>query len=127
MKNLPTEHEICEAITQYLTLKTDLRDLFFHVPNGGRRRITEALRFKKIGVRAGVPDYVIPFKTCTCQCKCGGSAALFLEVKRGKQGKISEAQKDYMHKLQSQGYVTAVARSLEEAIAAIENYLKRHE
>jgi len=33
-----------------------LRGLLFHVPNGGSRNVIEAMKFKKIGVVAGVAD-----------------------------------------------------------------------
>jgi hypothetical protein len=124
MTKLPTEHEMCESIAQYLRLKSMLRDLFFHVPNGGRRRITEAVRFKKIGVRAGVPDYFIPLNTCKCKCSCGGNPGLFLEIKRGKRGVLSPEQLDYMERLTNQGYAAEVARSVEDAIEIVEKYIK---
>ena len=34
--------------------------LLFHVPNGGKRSIAEAARFRRMGVKAGVPDLVLP-------------------------------------------------------------------
>ncbi len=33
-----------------------LSDYLFHIPNGGSRNIIEAAKFKKLGVKAGVPD-----------------------------------------------------------------------
>jgi len=30
--------------------------LIFHIPNGGKRNAREAARFKRMGVKAGVPD-----------------------------------------------------------------------
>jgi hypothetical protein len=35
-----------------------LRGLLFHVPNGGRRNMQEAAKFKAMGVTAGIPDYI---------------------------------------------------------------------
>lgn len=31
-----------------------------HIPNGGKRNISEAAKFKKMGVKAGVADLLLP-------------------------------------------------------------------
>ena len=35
-------------------------ELLYHVPNGGSRNKAEASKLKRMGVRAGVPDLVLP-------------------------------------------------------------------
>ena len=48
--------------------------LLFHVPNGGARGKAEAARMKRQGVKAGVPDLMLPVAR-------GGYHGLFLEMK----------------------------------------------
>ena len=45
----------------------------FHVPNGGSRDKREAANLKRQGVRAGVPDLVVPVAR-------GGHHSLFLSL-----------------------------------------------
>ena len=35
-------------------------EMLFHIPNGGKRNKLEAIRLKREGVRAGVPDLFLP-------------------------------------------------------------------
>ncbi|OAV75921.1 VRR-NUC domain protein [Bacteroidales bacterium Barb7] len=37
----------------------NLNKLLHHSPNGGKRNATEAVRFKRMGVRAGFPDVIL--------------------------------------------------------------------
>lgn len=39
--------------------------LMMHIPNGGYRKPSEAARFRALGVRAGVPDILLPVTTAT--------------------------------------------------------------
>ena len=36
-------------------------DWIFHSPNGGKRSASEGGRFKAMGVKAGVPDFMLPY------------------------------------------------------------------
>lgn len=35
-------------------------ELLHHIPNGGKRNAREGARFKRMGVKAGVPDIAFP-------------------------------------------------------------------
>lgn len=102
------------------TKKIDQR-LLFAIPNGGARHIAVARKLKAEGVRAGIPDYflAVPQK---------GFSGLFLELKAGglgfKAGRLSEAQHDAMCVLLAAGYKTITAYGTDEAIRAVEGYLK---
>ena len=92
-------------------------ELLFAVPNGGVRNIATAVRLKREGVRAGVPDLFLaaPNKS---------SFGLFIELKAGNAGRVSEAQRRMLDLLESHGYACVVCRDLDHAIEAITNHLK---
>ena len=90
--------------------------LMFHIPNGGSRGKVEAARFKADGVKAGVPDIFLPVAR-------GKYHGIFIEMKRKKGGRISEAQKAWISALQKQGYLAAVCYGWEDAADAILGYL----
>jgi len=90
--------------------------LAFHVPNGGRRPRTsvrrkgqivsiplEASKFKKMGVLAGVPDFIIlePNETYS---------GLIIELKT-KGGTLQKTQKEFLIKCIDRGYKTIVCWS----------------
>jgi len=90
--------------------------LFFHVPNGGRRHKLEGIKFKRMGVKAGVPDIVIPIPTKSHH-------GLYIELKRSSGGVLSEAQRYWLAELKNRGYDTFVAKGADELIKYVKNYL----
>jgi hypothetical protein len=91
-------------------------DKIFHIPNGGRRTMTEAKRFKAEGVKAGVPDLFLPVAR-------GGYHGLFIEMKRpDHKNKPSKAQNEWQQFLTKQGYLSVVCYGYEEAIQTIQRY-----
>ena len=90
--------------------------LLFHIPNGGSRNKAEAGRFKAEGVKAGVPDLMLPVAR-------GGFHGLFIEMKRLDGGRVRPEQKAWMEKLQAQGYEAVVCRGWEGASEALLRYL----
>lgn len=89
--------------------------LLFHVPNGGARSKSEAGRMKRQGVKAGVPDLVLPVAR-------GGYHGLYLELKAAG-GRPTPEQKEWIRELQEQGYASTVAVGWEAAAKVIETYL----
>lgn len=94
----------------------------FAVPNGDKRHISVAKRLKAEGVRAGVPDIVLPvardfYMGIDCQFN-----SLFIEFKTPK-GRLSKAQKVLLPKLALQGNLVIVAYSCAAAIEVVEAYL----
>ena len=100
----------------YMSLKYPALRLMFHVPNGGSRDLIEARNLKRQGVKAGVPDIVLPVAR-------GGFHGLFIEMKRADGGRLSEAQADYLKKLRMQNYQAVVCNGFESAKSVIEAYL----
>lgn len=90
-------------------------ELLYHVPNGGSRNKAEASKLKRMGVRAGVPDLVLPVPRA-------GYAGLYIELKVG-ENRPSNNQKDWLEKLTIQGYQALVCYGGNEAIRALEQYV----
>lgn len=65
--------------------------LGFHPPNGGYRMLLEARRLHRLGVKAGVPDWMLPIAR-------HGYSGLAIEFK-SEAGKLSASQIAYHHRL----------------------------
>lgn len=115
---IPTEEEEQAALFSWAEVMEnrypELR-LMFHIPNGGLRSKTEAARFKRAGVKAGVPDICLPVAR-------GGFHGLWIELK-AMDGKLSENQLAWIGALIRQGYMAVKCRGFEEARETIEEYL----
>lgn len=92
--------------------------LLFAIPNGGKRAIKTARDMKAEGVRKGVPDLFLAYPH-------KGYAGLFIEMKRRKGGRVSDAQKAYIEALRGHGYAVVVCRGCDEAFDALTAYLGR--
>lgn len=91
-------------------------EILIHIPNGGYRTAIESLKFKQMGVLAGVPDLLLLKNS-------GKYGALFIEMKSGN-GKLSDSQKSMIGRMESKGYKCEVASSFEEFKRIIEDYFK---
>lgn len=87
----------------------------FAIPNGGRRDKREAAGLKRAGVRAGVPDLMIPVAR-------HGYHGMFIELKVGNN-KPTAKQTEWLCKLFQNGYYTRVCYGALEAVDAIKEYL----
>jgi hypothetical protein len=99
------EDNIQAQIIRYFRLYPD-RCLAFHVPNGGTRNLIEAVKFKRIGVVAGVADIIVLLR---------GGRCVFLEVKT-PHGRQSQRQKDFERRVNKLGFEYYVVRSVEEVM-----------
>ena len=88
----------------------------FHIPNGGYRNPREAARLKAQGVKAGVPDLMVPVPNGECH-------GLFIEMKAGNN-KPSDKQLRWLSILEENGYRATVCWGADEAIAEIRAYLR---
>lgn len=86
-----------------------------HSPNGGARSIVTAHNMKMLGTMAGFPDLFIiaPNKSFH---------GLFIEMKDGKKGRLSEKQVEFLTYLRSQGYAAEVVRDFEEFRTIVNDY-----
>lgn len=86
-----------------------------HVPMGGKRHATVAMKLKNEGVRRGYPDYLLDvprggFHGWRCELKAAG-------------GYADKDQKGWHERLRAQGYRVDVCRGWEEAWRALCDYL----
>ena len=89
--------------------------LLFHIPNGGKRGKLEAERFKAMGVKAGVPDLMLPVPR-------GKYKGIFIEMKYG-DNTVSVHQRVFMRAAQDNGYYCVVCYGAAAAKRAIQIYL----
>lgn len=90
-------------------------EYMYHVPNGGKRDAATAVALKRQGVKAGVPDVMLPAARA-------GFHGLYIELKAGKNT-TTKKQKEWLEYLRQQGYYTAVCYSWQLAAELIEKYL----
>jgi len=90
--------------------------LLFHIPNSGKKHINYAAKQKKLGLKSGVPDLMLPIAK-------KGYHGLFLEMKRRKGGVLSVKQKAWAKELERQGYGFKVCYGWEAAADLLVNYL----
>lgn len=114
-----SEHTIQCAFIEWVKWNTGRYpelELLYAVPNGGKRSIAVAGKLKAEGVRAGVPDIVLPVAR-------GGHHSLYMEFKNGNKGVVSPDQSAYISLLVEYGNAVMVVRSIDEAIDSILMYL----
>ena len=92
-------------------------ELIYHVPNGGHRHIKVAVKLKEQGVKAGVPDLVLPMAR-------GGYFGLYIEFKATiDPAPVSASQHAYISRLTQQGYLAIVCRGHFDAMEQLRAYL----
>ena len=115
----PTEHrEQTELIKWAKARAATLPELemLVAVPNGEKRNPITGAKLKAQGVKPGFPDLFLPVPR-------GIYCGLAIEMKRCTGGRLSPEQRDWLERLQAQGYAAVVCNGADEAIAVIENYL----
>ena len=88
---------------------------WFHCPNGGSRNAREGAKFKRMGVKSGVPDIVIINTTKE------GDVGMVIELKVGKNTR-SKPQTDWLLDFFTNGWVVATCYS----ITSVEKLLERY-
>lgn len=118
----PVDREGLEqaALIKELELRfPDVAALIYHVPNGGHRHKLVAIKLKGQGVKAGVPDLVLPMAR-------GGYFGLYLEFKATapNDAAVSATQHAWIRRLSDQGYLAIVCRGHSDAMEQIRAYLR---
>lgn len=109
------EHRIqCACIKLFRCLYPNL--LIYAIPNGGQRNAIVAAKLKAEGVVSGVPDLHIPIAR-------GEYHSLYVEMKNGKKGVLSDNQKRVIDFLRSQGNKVVVCRNIDEFEKEVNEYL----
>ena len=91
--------------------------LCFHIVNEGRRTYRMGHELRKQGMKSGVPDICLPVPR-------GGYGALYIEMKRPHGGRVSEAQKWWIEKLNANGNLAVVCNGFDEAKDTILRYIQ---
>jgi hypothetical protein len=117
----PVDREGMEQAALLRELKLRLpavEALIYHVPNGGQRHKLVAIKLKEQGVKAGVPDLVLPMAR-------GGYFGLYLEFKATvpNDAAVSASQHAWIRQLNEQGYLAIVCRGHFDAMEQIRAYL----
>lgn len=114
--NEAQEQEALFRWAAYSLVKYPALELLYHIPNGGSRNPVEAYSLKMQGVKPGVPDICLPVPS-------GRFTALYIELKRRKGGRVSEAQRVWIAALNRVGCRAVVCKGWDEAREEIERYL----
>jgi hypothetical protein len=112
------EQTLQQQLIQICHLYSGQEPLFgrlYHIPNGGYRSPVEAGILKSMGVRAGVPDLLLPVG-------CGTYNSLYIEMKR-PGGKLSENQEDWIAFLRFEGHCVQICESVDAAWTVLCWYL----
>lgn len=97
----------------------EVADLIYHVPNGGHRVKSVAAKLKAQGVKAGIPDLVLPMAR-------GGFFGLYIEFKAAPpyDAAVSESQHERIRKLNAHGYLAVVCRGNFDTVEQLRAYLR---
>jgi hypothetical protein len=118
---IPTEAEEQKALFEwaaYNIKRYPALELLIHISNEGKRSLWAGRELKAQGLKPGVPDIVLPVPN-------RHHIALWIEMKRRKDGRVSEAQKRMMFALKKYGNMAVVCYGWEEARDTILNYLRQ--
>jgi hypothetical protein len=107
-RRLRPEDELQMAVCKLLRHALPFGAVYFHIPNGGKRSLTEAARFKRMGVTAGMPDLGVLHE--------GRIAWLELKVAKGR---VSDVQARAHERLRIAGCPVSICKSIDDVIAAL--------
>lgn len=115
----PTEAQEGKKFWSWAQYHPIAKRRMFHVPNGGSRNVIEATNLKAQGTVKGIPDYFLAYPH---KDKHG----LFIELKRAKKSisRVTIEQAKWIASSVDLGYEAKVCYGADEAIMAVEEYLK---
>lgn len=111
-----TEHHLQVECVKWFRLAHNKDGIIYAIPNGGVRDSTTATKLKMEGALSGIPDLHIPVPR-------HGYGSLYIEMKNGKDGRLSEHQKEVIDQLRSLGNKVEVVRTLDDFMEVVNNYL----
>ena len=112
-----TEHQLQIECVQWFRLVHKNDGIIYAIPNGGVRDTTTAAKLRMEGALAGIPDLHIPVPR-------HGYASLYIEMKNGKTGRLSDHQKTMIERLRSLGNKVDVCRTFDEFVKTVEDYMR---
>lgn len=111
-KLISSEDEIHLALCEHIRLRGKSNLLWWHTPNGGKRSKREGAKFKKMGVLAGVHDFIFVEY---------GPKIYTLELK-AEDGRPSEEQMTFGSRLNAKGGFSCIVTGLDRAIRVLETW-----
>jgi len=98
-----TESQEQEALIARAQHHPVLKNLIYAIPNDGKRNIVTGYKFKKRGLRAGMPDICVPIAS-------KGYHALYIELKKSdRKNNPTKKQTECMMHLKNVGNAVFVA------------------
>ena len=117
-KSAASEHDLQVACVRWFRYQYQkYARLMFAIPNGGQRNAVVAAKLKAEGVQAGVPDLFLAVPR-------GDRHGLWIEMKNGKAGRLSDAQKAIHETLRQHGYQVEVCRDSLQFRQIVNDYMK---
>ncbi len=117
----PLEHEIQATFFDYVTAKSQNSWKYaniFAVPNGSYKSHQQAAKYKREGLRSGVPDVFVAVPNFSREV-CGA----FIEFKR-EGGKPTDNQLSWHRSLTKAGYLVKIFDNVNDAIHFIDQYIR---
>lgn len=108
-----TEDAECRLFVRWLETLGD-RVRFSHLPLETHTTAINAARLKSMGVRKGVPDYLLIV----------GKHIVFVEMKRRRGGVVSAHQREWLAALDAAGAHCHVCLGHHEAMSTVLHYLQ---
>lgn len=112
--NLKGEEALQYSIFQYLRLFYP-QIIACHYPSGGFRRLSEARKFKALGVLPGIPDILI--------LRSEGDYHGFASELKFGSNKTTEIQNQVIKKLRQAGWWVVISRSLDQFAEQFSKYM----
>ena len=112
------EDAIQRTVFQHFRQRSAPGVVAWHTPSGGYRKPVEAAIFKGLGVMPGVSD-ILAVRPAACQCGRSHLDFFALELKAAG-GRATEAQMEYIHRINAAGGYGVVAFGLDEALRCLE-------
>lgn len=109
-----SEKAIQKTVIAWVQAQPKLRGKVIHIPNEGKRSSAYGKSLKDQGMRPGVSDLFVTM----CRRGFGGA---WIELKT-LDGKVSEAQQQFLDEMKQENYFTVVCRSIDDAIKVISWY-----
>ena len=114
---IPTEHQEQCAVIAWCDQHPIAKHIFA-IPNGANKSPATAAKFKREGLRRGIPDLFLPVAS-------RGFHGLFIEMKRVKGSVQADAQLQKAVELEDLGYHVETCRGAQTAIDLIRWYLTK--
>lgn len=106
------EHDLQVSVIVAARRLLKPNNLIFAIPNGGKRSLLSAIKLKRSGVLAGVPDLC---------CLMSGGKVAWLELKAA-HGSLAPAQREFRDTCLVTGHLWGMARTLDQALYHLDQW-----